>query len=529
MAELTNRSRFCIKVHNRGDLTRHFPFNATEAVKAYLQDLRLQGLKPKVDQLDEHWLVRVRERGHKPLQATFSSRSEAEGFIEQVRAERKRGLFVDYTASLKITAAQLAVRYLLEEAPRQKSVSILEYFFEGLLADSGPAGQRLLQDYREERLRRGLSVRPAKFKMRKSSGELAWLHKPLSQVTTVDVESYMRDRLEVVEPATVDRDIDRLKSLFKVATKIWDYPLVKNPMDAIRPPKYFNERDRRITPHEETALLEALGQLDEERAVEPILRQLSRAALHNQKFCSSSARKRSLAALRIQLRPTAKEAAQVVPYLQVFYAFQVMTAARRGETLGLTWAHIDFDAKTAFLPKTKNGRPRKLALRQDLVDLLQELPRDTERVFPLGLDYLVGAWSNACKAAGVEDLHIHDVRHEALSRLAETGKFTLPELQLFSGHRDLRMLMRYAHLCASRLARKLDESFRDSDKVRIHRGRRFLNKAAGIDLAALSDASAAETVSPPHTGEGTARSETPPLAAGSGASNVVLFPVRKRA
>jgi hypothetical protein len=87
MAELTNRSRFCIKVHNRGDLTRHFPFNATVAVKAYVQDLRSQGLKPKVDQLDEYWLVRVRERGLKPLQATFSSRSEAEGFIEQCRPQ----------------------------------------------------------------------------------------------------------------------------------------------------------------------------------------------------------------------------------------------------------------------------------------------------------------------------------------------------------------------------------------------------------------------------------------------------------
>lgn len=420
MAELTNRSRFHVTVRNRDDLARHFPFTQMSAARAYIEDLRAQGFKPKGEQLDEHWLVRIRERGHKPLQATFSSQVDAEDFIEQVVAERKRGLFVDYTASMKVTVAQLAVRYLLEEAPRHKSRDILGYFFEGLLADSGPTGERLLRDYREERVRRGMPLRPAKFKMRKSSSELDWLHKPLAQVTTVDIEAYMRDRLDVVEPSTLDREIDRLKDVFKVATEVWDYPLAKNPMDAVRRPKYFNERDRRISPKEEAALLQALGQVEEQRAVERRLRELVDADLPDQKYSSASARQRARAAMRAQMRTAAEESAEFVPYLQVFYAFQVMTAARRGETLGLTWDRIDFEAKTAFLPETKNGRARKLALRQDLVELLQELPRDTERVFPIGLDYLVGAWSKACKLAQLEDLHIHDVRHEALSRLAET-------------------------------------------------------------------------------------------------------------
>ena len=532
MAELTNRSRFCVKVQNREDLTRSFPFTDKDAVKGYLQALRAQGFKPKVDQRDEHWLVRIRQRGHKPLQATFPSQAEAEDFIEQVAAERKRGLFVDYTASLKVTVAQLAVRYLLEEAPRHKSCDILGYFFEGLLADSGATGERLLKEYREERARRGLPVRPAKFKMRASSTELAWLHKPLAQVKTVDIEGFINDRLETVEPSTVDREIDRLKDVFKVATEVWDYPLAKNPMNAVRRPKYFNERDRRIAPKEETALLQALGQLDEGRAVEQRLRELAEADLMDRDFSSGSVRKKSLAARRVQLRPVAEETAQVVPYLQVFYAFQVMTAARRGETLGLTWERVNFEAKTAYLPETKNGRSRKLALRQDLVDLLRELPRETEHVFPIGLDYLVGAWSKACKLARVEDLRIHDVRHEALSRLAETGKFTLPELQLFSGHRDLRMLMRYAHLCASRLAGKLDESFKDSEKVRIHRGRRFLNKRAGIALAALTDGAedaAHATGVAPAKRQDPARVSGEPVGPSAFGGNVLAFRSRQTA
>jgi hypothetical protein len=90
MAELTNRNRFHVTVRKRDDLARHLPFTQMSAARAYIEDLRSQGFKPKGDQLDEHWLVRVRERGHKPLQATFSSLAAAEDFIGQVTVERKR-------------------------------------------------------------------------------------------------------------------------------------------------------------------------------------------------------------------------------------------------------------------------------------------------------------------------------------------------------------------------------------------------------------------------------------------------------
>ena len=487
MADLTNRSRLSVTVKNRDDLQRYFPFDRTDACKAYVQELREQGFKPVADQLDEHWLVRFRERGHKSMSATFGTLKEAEDFILQVTAERRRGLFVDYAASLKVTVAELCVRYLLDESPKHKSHSITAYTLEGWLEDSGPAGQKHLERYREELQSRGLQVRIPKFQMRKSSVELNWLHKPLASVTTVDIEAFINERLEVVEPSTVDREIDRLKDVFKIATTVWDYALAKNPMAAVRRPKYFNERDRRVAPGEETRLLRTLAQLDTERAVEARLGTLAQAELEEKEFTSVSARKKVLAACRAALRPLAERTAHVLPYLQVFYLFQVMTGARRGETVNLTWDRIDFEAKTAFLPETKNGRPRKLALRQDLLDLLRELPRDTDRIFAVGLDYLVGAWTKACNLGKIEDLHIHDLRHEAISRLAETGKFTLPELQVFSGHRDVRMLMRYAHLCATQLAGKLDECFKDETKVRVHRGRTFLNKVAGIDLAVMLD------------------------------------------
>mgnify|MGYP001294737368 CR=1 FL=1 len=463
MADLTNRSRFSVRVKNRADLCRCFPFSKTSAVKAYLTELRRQGYKPSVEQLDESGLVRAREIGQRPTFATFKSRDAAVAFLEEMSAARQRGVLKSWVAARQVTVADLIVRYLLEEAPRHKSRRILAYSLENWLADSGTQGEAALDRYRQASLQAGREVPPRRFQVRKASDELAWLHKPLADVATVDVERYITDRLTVVAPATVDREIDRLKSLFQVATRVWDYQLARNPMDGVRRPKYFNERERRISKEEERRLLMELTRLDQQRSFAAALDAAVDTELKGIEFSSTSARKRARAAARKTLAAAVRATAHTTPHLQAFYQLQVLTAARRSETLGLDWDRVDLQAGTAYLPETKNGRPRKLALRASLVRLLSALPRLSDRVIPLGLDYVVGAWNQACSAAGIEDLHIHDLRHEALSRLAETGEFSLPELQLFSGHRDLRMLMRYSHLCASRLAKKIDSTLGEAE------------------------------------------------------------------
>ncbi len=51
------------------------------------------------------------------------------------------------------------------------------------------------------------------------------------------------------------------------------------------------------------------------------------------------------------------------------------------------------------------------------------------------------------------DLHFHDLRHEAISRLAD--KLQLHELMKVTGHKSSAMLARYYHPKASDLALKL--------------------------------------------------------------------------
>jgi integrase len=54
----------------------------------------------------------------------------------------------------------------------------------------------------------------------------------------------------------------------------------------------------------------------------------------------------------------------------------------------------------------------------------------------------------------VQDLGLHDLRHEAISRFFEMG-LSVPEVALISGHKDVKMLFRYTHLRPNDVAEKM--------------------------------------------------------------------------
>lgn len=59
-----------------------------------------------------------------------------------------------------------------------------------------------------------------------------------------------------------------------------------------------------------------------------------------------------------------------------------------------------------------------------------------------------------CAKAGIRDLRLHDLRHEATSRFFEKG-LSVMEVASITGHKTLQMLNRYTHLKADDLAKKL--------------------------------------------------------------------------
>ena len=68
-----------------------------------------------------------------------------------------------------------------------------------------------------------------------------------------------------------------------------------------------------------------------------------------------------------------------------------------------------------------------------------------DRIFPLTPNAFRLAWERVKKRTEIDDLHFHDLRHEAVSRLFEQG-LGIAHVAAISGHRDFRMLARYAHV-----------------------------------------------------------------------------------
>ena len=139
----------------------------------------------------------------------------------------------------------------------------------------------------------------------------------------------------------------------------------------------------------------------------------------------------------------------------------VETGMRQGELLALTWKNLDKKRSIAFLKDTKNGEERAVPLSPAALSVLDTLPVSiVGKVIPVERMTLFHVFQAACGRAGIEDFTWHDLRHEALSRLAERGDMTVLELAAVSGHKTLQMLKRYTHLQAEKLAAKLAMNIR---------------------------------------------------------------------
>ena len=63
------------------------------------------------------------------------------------------------------------------------------------------------------------------------------------------------------------------------------------------------------------------------------------------------------------------------------------------------------------------------------------ITRGQGRVFPYNHRSVSAAFTRACDELKIEDLHFHDLRHEATSRLFEAG-LTIEKVALVTGHKD---------------------------------------------------------------------------------------------
>jgi len=136
-----------------------------------------------------------------------------------------------------------------------------------------------------------------------------------------------------------------------------------------------------------------------------------------------------------------------IPLADILW-FQMASAFRIGETCRLRWADLNEAERTIVIRQRKHPRKKSdeiAPLLGEAWEIVKRQPRGGEFIFPYEERSVGAAVTRAVARAELGDLHLHDLRHEAISRLFEQG-YDITEVALCSGHKDLKMLQRYTHL-----------------------------------------------------------------------------------
>lgn len=244
----------------------------------------------------------------------------------------------------------------------------------------------------------------------------------IGRIQPGDIVDYRDSRIEEVGPATVAKEMNLLSNVFNIARSEWRMRGLENPVLGVRRPKQPPGRERRLHSGEEMDRI---------------------------------------------LNATQSET------LKIIIPLAVETAMRRGEMVSIKRTDIDFDEQTIHLTDTKNGTSRTVPLSLAALDILRSAPNFDEAMFSVKPNAVTMAFSRAvkraratyekeCKVNGktpnkgfLTNLRLHDMRHEATSRLFEDKNLEIMEVMSITGHSDTRQLKRYTHYRARRIAKKL--------------------------------------------------------------------------
>ena len=248
----------------------------------------------------------------------------------------------------------------------------------------------------------------------------------LHDLTPHHIEQFKRTRLQEkgrahqqrqrrgqpIRPATVNRELDTLKSILSKAVE-WDR-LVVSPARHVKRLPVDNRQTRILSVDEERRLLQAC-----------------RGKLRN------------------------------------IVTMALCTGARIGELLALRWDQCRHN-EIVFL-ETKNGKVRRLPMSPTLRLILQEEPQVTDYVFvnprtQQPYTTSIASFRRALTRAQIDDgdVTVHTLRHTALSRMIAAGydDYTVMEIR---GHSSTRMLARYTHPTADRKVAALEAGFVGTD------------------------------------------------------------------
>ena len=230
----------------------------------------------------------------------------------------------------------------------------------------------------------------------------SWLGGVLLEELSIRHFALWRDeRLSKVKPNTIMRELRVLRVLLDWAKDELNCQLSSNPARALKVRGTSDARSPFITPSQQKSLLIALDQ-----SRNPNHKRLTQLAL--------------------------------------------ATGMRRSELLSMEWGGLDLDNKLVHLSRKDcaatgiQTSQRIVPLSPQSIELLRRYPKTSNKVIELSVGAARHGFSRARTIAGLPNLRFHDLRHIAISTMWSEGMNAL-EISAASGHKDLRMLMRYSH------------------------------------------------------------------------------------
>lgn len=201
--------------------------------------------------------------------------------------------------------------------------------------------------------------------------------KYLDEITPLVIEQLRARRRAEVAASTANREHQVLKNLFSKALE-WGKFFGENPARKVKLLRVDNRRLRYLTTDELHRLMSV---------VDSRIKPLVMAALH--------------------------------------------TGMRRGELKSLEWKDVDLGTGIIYVLNTKSGKPREIPMDSTLRDLLRALPKAAGQVFDCS--NLRKLYEAAVRAARLEDVNFHTLRHTFASHLAMAG-VDLKTVQELLGH-----------------------------------------------------------------------------------------------
>lgn len=276
--------------------------------------------------------------------------------------------------------------------------------------------RKACEKYAEDILPSKRGVGPDKSRLDRLEASLGNLS--LAALEPSHVAEYRDRRLKEVGPQSVKHEINLLQRVLKACVLDWGIHLPRGIVtEQVRKPQPppSSKRDRRYEGDEEERLLDA-AKNSRSKIAEKVIR------------------------------------------------FAIETGMRRGEIASMAWPDVNLVEGTLHIPETKTDSPRTIPLTDEAVMILRDQRRQTglradKKVWGVRADSISKMFSRLCKKVGIENLRLHDSRHETASRLAEAG-FTPFEISAVTGQKSWETIKRYTHVRPSSLRDKVSAAIR---------------------------------------------------------------------